>query len=125
MSSQDNPSISSRDKLVEKLLNAAFERAAKGEPGRSPEQLMDLIEKRAEKARLEALTPAREEELRRAVEELGLTADENMPAVIRHINGLMAEKELDGTGDPKLRGIRYWDNPNGGENSPPPPPAVT
>ena len=123
MGSQDNSS--SRDQVVERLLNAAFERAVRGEPGRTPEELMDLIEQRAKKARQDVLTPEREEELRRTVEGLGLTADENTPAAIRHLNGLMAEKELDGTADPKLRGIRYRDNPNGGENSPPPPPAVT
>ncbi len=86
---------------------------------------MELIEQRAIKARESELPPEREEELRRTVEGLGLTADENTPAAIRRLNGLMAEKELDGTGDPKLRGIRYRDNPDGGNNSPPPPPAVT
>jgi hypothetical protein len=123
MGSQDKPS--SRDEVVERLLLTAFKRAHDGGGGRTPQQLMDLIVQRAKKVRQEALTPEREEELRRTVEGLGLIADENTPAAIRRLNGLMAEKELDGTADPKLRGIRYKDNPNGGENSPPPPPAVT
>ena len=123
MGSQDNSS--SRDEVVARLLLTAFQRAHDGGGGRTPEQLMALIEQRAKKALQDVLTPEREEELRRTVEGLGLTADENTPAAIRHLNGRMAEKELDGTGDPKLRGIRYRDNPNGGENSPPPPPAVT
>jgi hypothetical protein len=119
--SPEKPKALSREDLVRKLLTAAFERAARGEPGRTPEELMDLVEERLGRSHENALSPEREAELKGLVDKMGLRFDENTDPAIRHVNGKIAEWELDGSIPPEKRGQRYEDNNDNKDGEIPPP----
>jgi hypothetical protein len=119
MDSEQNPNSS--EAIMARMLEKAFERAAKGEPGRTPEEVMDLIEQRVKKSQENALTPEREAELKGLVEGMGLHFDENTDPAIRHVNGKVAEWELDGTIPPEKHGQRYKDASEGDDTGEQPP----
>lgn len=123
MTSENNQQ-SRRDALLEKMLVAAFERVATGEPGRTPEQVLELFRERAERQQAMDITPEREAELKGTVKALGLAPEDNPDPAIRHVNAKMAQWELDGTLSEELRGVRYSnadpeDSASGADNAEP------
>jgi hypothetical protein len=75
--------------FFDRLIDEAFARAAKGEPGKTPDQVLELMKVHETHMRNIASTFTREAELAEMISELDLESIED-PA-IRRMNGKMAE----------------------------------
>jgi hypothetical protein len=75
----------------ERLLLEAFERASTGAPGKTPEQVLELMRVHADRLKAMEISPEREAELKRAVSDVDMGSIED-PA-LRRANAKMAESQ--------------------------------
>lgn len=87
----ENNGQSPIEAYFERLLEEAFERAATGAPGKTPDQVLALMQTHADRVKAMEISPEREAELKRAVSDVDMDGIED-PS-LRRANAKMAESQ--------------------------------